>query len=79
MRSYKTCMHTCLDEIAFLKSTNTLERLRAVMESLTKWVRPPLDEDNDKEKLGLGERRDNDKDKSSILYIMQQCNNDYPM
>ena len=39
MRSYKTCMHTNLDEIAFLKSTNTLERLRAVMESLTKWVR----------------------------------------
>ena len=79
MRSYKTCMYTYLDEIAFLKSTNTLERLRAVMESLTKWVRPPLDEDNDKEKLGLGVRRDNDKDKSSILYIMQQCNNDYPM
>ena len=41
--------------------------------------KPPLDEDNDKEKLGLGEQRDNDKDKSSILYIMQQCNNDYPM
>ena len=39
MRSYKTCMYTYLDEIAFLKSTNTLERLRAVMESLTKWVR----------------------------------------
>lgn len=28
-----------IDKIAFLKSTNTLERLRAVMESLTKWVR----------------------------------------
>lgn len=32
-----------IDKIAFLKSTNTLERLRAVMESLTKWVRDAVE------------------------------------